>query len=121
MDERLDAYITHRNEFRELLKAFCANKTIPVNERWEAFIKSDLGDIYENMIVPDGMVKQVGEVAPYDYETAYGWQKRQLVSISDWLEQDFEGNDENEPLIVDTDVFKEYFLTKFIKAFIFDW
>ena len=110
--ERLEAFLEHKEEFKKVLRRVCVNKTIPVNERWEMFIKSDLGRIKSSFPCPDGCKNND------DFPMLYSWEKYKLVLIKDWLNDD-EQNEVNH--IIDTDAFKEYFLERFEKGFKFDW
>lgn len=94
-----------KKEFRE----WCANKDIPLDERWSLFVSSTLGidKIYiENFDCKLGRDYQ--EDLEYKYET------HTVENILDFASD----NDYTKEEII---IFKEKVLEKFIYSFKFDW
>lgn len=106
MKTKLDEYLTHKALFKSELKAFCHDKSIPLDERWDAFIKSELGEIspYSSnckiigrMIVSDEI--DIEKYSTHEYNDIIKELSDQARMIS----------------------IQEYALEKFEKGFTYDW
>lgn len=45
MKEKLKQFKKIQSEFEQELKAYCKDKSIPLDERWELFVESGMGEI----------------------------------------------------------------------------
>lgn len=100
------------SDVKKDLKKYCADKSIPLEERWKTFIDSDLGDHDRYKHDPDG-------VDNTDLCQYFWYEKGESVSAIDLLDScKLEGN---EDLKFNETEFKEYFLKEFVKSFTYDW
>jgi hypothetical protein len=119
MDNLKELISQHKKE-RELLieklKDYCKDRTIPLEERWELFIESDLGEIDNYYHEPDGI--NWNKYTLYD---DFNCDKYATIDVKGMLKTCKKVLVDDENFTFDEVVFKEYFLNKFLKGFINDW
>ena len=113
--EALSQYLKNKERFINFLKQFVVNKNYSLEDRWEVFIESDLGDISGCVESPPGI--DWNRITLYDdfYKDRYA-----TVLAVDML---YRINDDESGKFKDFDevAFKEFFLQEFKKGFIHDW
>lgn len=104
LQKRIELFNKAKKSIKSDLKKFVIDKSYPLNERWDLFIESDLGDI--DSYVPDFNFFDI---------TQYGrdFNRYELVSV-ERISQNLDTDEEENS-------FKEEILQMFIKSFIFDW
>jgi len=109
MKEKIEKFLEEKKLLTEKLKLWVVDKSIPLGERWDLFIKSELG-IEEPYIIDFDceMDKQYIEELEYKYST------HNTGDIVKWL-------DEGQYTEIQIIEFQEEVLEKFIKSFKFDW
>lgn len=121
-----------KKELTRKVKLFCQNKEYPLDDRWNLFINSDLGN-HKNYIQ---------DFAIIDLEYLRDFNKYELVKSDDLIDMYFDylsddlydnlnmtcnyGTDEYQSFIEThvnpkVDAFKEEILKLFIKSFTYDW
>ena len=116
MEKQITKMLKNIEDLKLQFKEWCKDKTIPVDERWKVFIKSDLGGI-------DGFYRDPPGI-DWDKKTLHDdfyTEKRETLSADSMLEMikdepdEFDWDDKKEV------EFKESFLQDFCKGFINDW
>ncbi len=111
------------NDLREDLKIWVVNKDIPLDERWELFIKSELGEsegwnLNLNSL-PRDYVSYDGSISCERYQTM---RMEEVIDVLEYqvgnLDSRYVHKDAKYVCIEDV---KEEILEKFIKSFTFDW
>lgn len=105
MLQEIEDLIELNKKLAEKLKVWVVDKSIDINVRWDAFIKSDLGEhksYYEDFV----------NFNTDDY--CDNIDKYQVIKLSDATNFKCFSNEEY-------DEFREDVLSKFIKSFEFDW
>lgn len=103
LQKRLELFNKAKENIKSDLKKFVADKSYPLNERWNLFIESDLGN--NDIFIPS--------FKSFDIDHYGDFNKYELVSVEKILENLETEEEENN--------FKEEILQMFIKSFIFDW
>ena len=116
MKDKIENILKDIEALKLQFKEWCKDKTVPLDERWEVFIKSDLGDIDDFYRNPPG-INWNKKTLFDDFYT----DKRSTLSANDMLNiiidepEKFDWDEEKEI------EFKESFLQDFCKGFINDW
>ena len=116
MKEKIKDFLETKKEIVNILKKFVVNKEISLDDRWNLFIESDLGEIDSFYMEPPGI--DWNKKSLYDDFHA---DKYSTVLATDMLEtindeaEEFNWNDNKQK------EFKEFFLKEFTKGFIHDW
>jgi coenzyme F420-reducing hydrogenase alpha subunit len=114
MKEKIEKFLQEKKTLIEELKKWVVNKSIPLEERWELFIKSELGDhetsywdfnTFDNEKFHDGEYRQ-------KYQTLIP------EDVINWATSKFNKINATEEQINN---FKEEVLKNFIKSWEFDW
>lgn len=106
LQKRLELFNKAKENIKSDLKKFVVDKSYPLNERWNLFIESDLGD---NDVFMSSF--ESFDINSYYYRN---FNRYELISVKKMLETlKLEEEEENN--------FKEEILQMFIKSFIFDW
>lgn len=106
MKEKIKQFIEQKKELEKELTAYCCDKSIPLDERWEVFELSGMGSIRgwtSNCPAIDKML-----------EDDESYEKHKTYYYSNMI-GDFEAND---PRTIEI---KEYALATFEIGFVFDW
>jgi len=106
LKEELTTFNKQKQDLTQKIKSFCQNKEYPLNDRWNLFIKSDLGE-HQSYYMD---LKSVDLDKFYDNYDRY--QEFNTSDVIFWLE-------ENE--YTNLDQAKEEILKSFIKSFQYDW
>ncbi len=111
MKEKIENYLTNKEKLKTDLKEWVKDKSIPLDERFEVFIKSNLGD---HRRFSESFNCKLGNVYLDYLEQRYETQK--VDEIIDFY-------NEYKEKFTETDLitFKENVLEKFVKSFEFDW
>lgn len=114
MTETIDHFIIHKDLVREKLKIWVRDTSIPLQQRWETFIKSGLGteDVFINRLDDNKVMSTYIDCLDERYTTEY------VDSILNWaveLRTDYDFTNE------DIDEFKQDVLNNFLKSFKHDW
>lgn len=106
-------FITTKETLKSELMIYCKDKSIPLDDRWECFIKSDLGDI-ASWTSDCKVVETILENDECSFE------KHSTNYYASIIERDYytEAYDLDENW---KNKIKEYALTTFEKGFIHDW
>lgn len=102
------------NEVTDKVKAYVQDISIPLDNRWELFIKSDLGE--EIRFVED--FGPLGNV--YEYYDFF-FDRNQTVDLASFIANIEEGVYSIKITKEEINIIKEEILGKFIKSFIYDW
>ncbi|MCP4437544.1 MAG: hypothetical protein GY810_01210 [Aureispira sp.] len=98
------------DDIRENLKIWVVNKEIPLDERWEVFIESELGEARPFIVrfdsLGEGFVCYDGKIHIERYD---------VIDVSEIVE----GLMDNDPSLIEA--FKEEVLEKFVRTFKYDW
>jgi len=116
MKEYIERYLELKETLTTALKEYVKDKSIPVDERWEAFIKADVAPIDGTYHDPDGI--DWNKYTLYDdfYCDRYATIKaNSILELCKDMASDEEGF-EYDPVAI-----KEYFMDNFISGFINDW
>lgn len=116
MKHEIQSFLETKQNLINRFKAWVTDKSVPLEERWELFIKSDLGDIstyYEN---PPGIDWNKHTLYDDFYYDKYATCKAKDILERVQEEEEKFSWDENKEV-----EFKEFFLNKFLKGFINDW
>lgn len=106
MRKEIENFLVERKILKEQLRIWVKDKTIPLEERWEVFFLSELGDARN--YYKDFKHFQSREYCEYKHETI------DMQYVLDWLEE--------KPLTPEEIIeFKEDVLEQFIKSFEYDW
>lgn len=100
-------FITTKETLKNELKIYCKDKSIPLDDRWECFIKSDLGNI-------NRFSSKCKVLRDMKLEDPMLFEKYSTNNYEDIIDN----------LVTDEDQIneiKEYALTAFEKGFIHDW
>lgn len=103
LQKRLELFNKAKENIKSDLKKFVVDKSYPLNERWNLFIESDLGD--DDVFIPF--------FKSFDIDHCRDFNRYELISVEEILENLETEEEENN--------FKEEILQMFIKSFIFDW
>lgn len=122
MEAELLKFLKHKEETKEALKSYVVNKKIPLEFRWNLFNKSKLGDTrgyYEDFKNLDDGVYAELEYNRYNYVHLNGLVEllEKRLSYEKYLRKSNDKQTKEEVIIE----LKEEILSKFLKAFIFDW
>ena len=115
MKDELESFLDLKESVASNLKEWVKDKSIPLEERWELFIKSGLGvydSFYHNFPGIDWNKKTLYDDFYMEKHTT-----RDVIYFLDIIEGDDDIEWDNEKDIA----FKEYFLEKFIVGFENDW
>jgi hypothetical protein len=118
------------------LRAWVKDKSVPLEERWEVFVMSGLGECGRYVY---GGFKEI-EVNFFIYDGRYHCERYQTVLLAEVIEREGEENadfeeDENGEMLFDkdgeavltkeakesVDAMKEIVLKDFIHSFVYDW
>lgn len=113
MKEEIELFLQNKDELTEKLKIWVKDKSIPLDERWDLFIKSDLG---EHSRYVERFNCKLGDHFVENLENKY--ETNNVSEILDFANYDPEDDSYSEEDIIE---FKENVLDKFIKSFEFDW
>lgn len=109
----IKALLKTKDELLPIFKEWCKDKTVPLDERWELFISSNLGEHRDYYVHPDcGIELDSGDL--YD---KLEYRKFQYIAAIDFVAAISDRKDEGG----DVNLTKEYFLENFIKSFVNDW
>lgn len=106
MLEKVESFLKYKVDFEKEFKVYCKDKTVPLEVRWECFIKYDLGDI-RSFTPPCKVIRNIiheDELYFEKYSTNY------YVHIIDDIDD----------IKLKNNV-KEYALKNFELGFIHDW
>ena len=113
MKERIEKYLDEKAKLKNDLIVYCKDKSIPLDGRWEAFIKSDLGDI-ASWISDCKVVETILENNECSFEKYSTNYYESIIERDDYAEEyDLAENWKNE--------IKEYALSKFEAGWVHDW
>ena len=129
MKEQLNNYLKAKADFIIEFKKWCADKSVDVNERWDLFILSELGDRHSWILRPFEIFGQLYfddlSYEKHEIITADGLLERFWEHKSDYEEDegDYELSKEFKQAVAEfnEDEYKEFFLQKFVKSFKLDW
>ena len=107
MKEKIDQFIASKEAMKKELIKFCKDKSIPLQERWELFIKSDLGDISQ-WASDCKVIRDIVDEDDLTYEKYSTHLYKDI--IDEWAA------DDKRKIEV-----QEYALKKFEKGFTYDW
>lgn len=121
MNKELKEFLKVKKEFEAKARKWLKNKKVPLEERWDFFIESELGD-HESSIVE---FKNLDN----DVITGDNYNRYETIEISDLIDivEDAKRNDPEDEYYDETmaktnlDKLKEEILSRFIKSFQFDW
>jgi hypothetical protein len=132
MKEQLDSFLKTKQDFIVEFKKWCADKSVDVNERWDLFILSKLGDVaypYESPF-EDWDPSFYMETLCYDKCQTIDVEGL-LTSVKEYISDYYELDLEDEEFVPDSspdwvnqfneEEYKEFFLQQFIKSFKLDW
>lgn len=105
MTEEIEEYLLHKRILENTLKKYVTDKEIPLQQRWDLFLLSDLGEEFYH-------VPTLKSYNLYDFCHTIGqeWQKFTSLEIIDFLKEE----DASFELIKNV---KEELLELFIKSF----
>jgi hypothetical protein len=111
--EVIQRFKERRDKTKNLVKEFCQDKSIPLEERWEVFITSGLGDHDSWYHDADGI-----DWDRYTLHDNFYCDRHEVMKVDRMLTLAKQGNmfEEN-----GEEAFKEYFLDKFVYSFENDW
>lgn len=138
MKHIVEEMLYHQDHITEKLKVWVVDKDIPLEERWDTFIKSGLGEHHVFLV----KFKSLGEDF-ISYDGKFHAERHQTVDVEDieqilldghghwegdwegrwdgdghWKGEEFIHEEYPEEMIAE---FKEEVLEKFLKSFEFDW
>lgn len=120
MKDKIEEFLKTKEQLTEELKIWVKDKSIPLEERWEVFIKSELGeqsDFYEDFVHI--------ESDEYNPDGHFHIDRHELITVQEILERAQEANYYSKEIMLDTEEkiieFKEEVLSKFIYSFENDW
>ncbi len=126
MKERIEQYIKGREQLKAELKIWVLDESIPLDERWEVFLKSDLGKDDWGVCIPEEHYQSAG----------YDWDKYQTFDVGGFYQQLIEHDSDgkydkklrkniphDEPFFDEQarKEFKQFYLKCFVKSFKYDW
>lgn len=111
---KLNKYLDLKNELKEEIKIFVKNKQYSLDERWDIFVESELGDDKEWI----EHFKSFPDLCESDYRNKY--QTIDLIIEADCLLEAAEYHI-SQGVLEQYHKFREEILDKFIKTFKFDW
>jgi hypothetical protein len=115
MREKIENFLKEKSELRNELKQFVQDKSKPLNERWEIFVQSELGEKKSYFETFD---HKIGEKYVDLLEDKYSTHTvKNILDTIDDLNEEENWNFTDE----DINSFKEKVLEKFIWSFKFDW
>ena len=125
MKGQLDNYLKAKADFIVEFKKWCADKSVDVNERWDLFILSELGEDYNFIMSPLGHLSYFDDLYYEKHETItaeellerFKEHKLDYKDDPDGFSKEFK----QEMAEFNEDEYKEFFLQKFIKSFKLDW
>ena len=106
MKEKVEQFIASRDALKKELIKFCKDKSIPLQERWELFLKSDLGDVSEW----SSDCKVIRDIV---HEDCFAYEKYSTHMYENIIN---DLDDDQHKIAV-----QEYALKKFEKGFTHDW
>ena len=105
LQKRIELFNKAKESIKSDLKKFVVDKSYPLNERWDLFIESDLGD--------DDKYMPYTNFFDITHKYQSNFKKYELAFV--------EGISKNLDTEEKENSFKEEILQMFIKSFIFDW
>jgi hypothetical protein len=119
MSEAVKLVKNQQKELEKTLKLYVINKEIPLQERWDVFVESELGKAHP-WIQHFKSIKIVEDWMYSDFNKYETYQTKDLVErLQENIGNDMGPLDEVTQELVDA--FKEEILEKFLKSFQFDW
>lgn len=118
MKEKIEQFLKEKEILTEELKEWVKDKSIPLEERWEVFVKSELGERISYYEQFEG-VESDGYYDNYyieKYQTVTTGQLFEIASKPTYTNKEPELNTQEQK-----DSFREDVLDKFIKSFENDW
>lgn len=117
MIHEINKLLNDKAKVTKELREYVKDKNIPLDQRWDLFIYSELGTHHKYIIHPDGLDED-------KYFDTIDFDRGTIIIVEDFLENikilDVEDPEEDK-ILEDEVVFKEWCLDKFIKSFTFDW
>lgn len=112
MQKQIEEFLDVKKQLAEQLKVWVKDKSIPLDQRWELFVKSELGE-------KSNWIERFEGIDSDLYYDEFYIHKYQTTTV-DYL---YECACENDILVTDEDkeAFKEDVLDQFIFSFKFDW
>ena len=124
MLNRILRFKLEKEKLTQEVKAVCQDTSIPLDERWEIFKQSELGDI-QSWVMTFAALDDMYESGECDYYDAFGKDRYAYVDMIEVVEEHIEGWDQYEestpPTQEQIDALKEEILEKFVKGFHNDW
>lgn len=107
MKEKVEQFIASRDTLKKELIKFCKDESVPLQERWEIFVKADLGDMsrWTTNCKPINDIMEVDEMEFEKYSS-----QTYADIIGDWED------DDKRKIEV-----QKYALSEFEKGFTHDW
>jgi len=115
MKEKIEIFNEEKKSLKKEVKGYVKDKKIPLEERWNVFILSELGDHSSYYEEPKGI--NWNKYTLYD---DFHTDKYAVLKVDDMLETAIENDIIKQGSKEEID-FKEYFLSKFIYSFENDW
>ena len=115
MKDKIEQFLAYKASIEAEFKQFCEDTNIPLDERWDLFVKSDLGTINRyiaSCAAVRNILERVGFTDKYSTIT--------YSRVIGWIDDDYDDNDQ--PIKRgEINEIKEYALQTFEKGFTFDW
>lgn len=115
MIEHIEQYLSIKETLTTALKEYVKDKSIPIDERWEAFIKADVAPIANTYHNPDGI-----DWNKYTLYDDFYCDKYATMTAQSLFEL-CEDKADDEDFEYDPEAVKEYFMENFISGFINNW
>jgi len=123
MKDKIQQYLEQKEILKSELKQWVKDESIPLQERWDLFIASELGDDYSWYLKPTGI--DWNRVSLFD---DFYLEKYSVCTVQDFIDtyqenvDDREDEEDNPYENCSVEILQRYFMIdKFVKSFKNDW